>query len=183
MKYIVLIVVLITFTILVYPKDSAGAVQIKAKVEQKEVDKMKWTKNTFKLHSTLVKEWMDTELAKYLINACKSKANDPRKCVIHASMISKAESNLWNNASNGNMFGITGFKGTKKQAIDTWVSKYNKFWYTNKSPYDYYKSTPTAKPRSVYCMSEYQPDGKHLNYCKNGIKHANYMFNLLAYDR
>lgn len=47
---------------------------------------------------------MDTKIAEYLINKCKSTAKDPRKCIIHAAMISKAESNMGRDASNGNMF-------------------------------------------------------------------------------
>ncbi len=177
MKYVIIAVIILVVYFI--PRESAGAI----KYSKQPANKMTWTESTKKLHKTIVSQWMNYDIAKYLINKCKETAKDARKCVIHASMISKAESNMGRDAVNGNMFWITWYKWTLKGAIDTWVWKYNKYWYNNTKPSDYYKTSNSHLPRSRYCMSEYQPDGTHLNYCKNGIKHSTYIFNLLTYER
>jgi len=49
---------------------------------------------------------MDKSLSEYVINSCKATAVNPRRCVITAVMIAKAESNLGRNAYKNNVWGI-----------------------------------------------------------------------------
>lgn len=69
---------------------------------------------------------------------------------------------------------------SRTDAVRKWVCQYNKTWYKNKSPDDFYKKSPSHSPRSAYCMSEIQPDKTHLNYCKHWTVHAWRVFTSLS---
>lgn len=134
--------------------------------------KSTWTKATYELKNKMVKQGMDEDLAKVIINECKAKAKDPRHCVVTASFISSAESSMGNSLDKcNNVFWVTGVCAkTRTEAVKDWVTRYNKYWYKTKGPHEFYSNTPKRIPRTYYCMSEHSSGAE--GYCPNGFNHA-----------
>lgn len=161
-----------------------------------------WSNETYqlksKMYSALPSGGFDDPMANVIINMCKASARDPRHCVIFASAVACAESSCaatWVAASHGNnIFGMTTPNSfvSRTAATRDWINKYNDYWFTAnegfhysycKGPYycgvgaDYdvygfYSNIPNKPPVFNYCLSEKQPDGSLLNYCKNGYASA-----------
>lgn len=127
-----------------------------------------WSKNTHKLAQELRSMWYTKDDAENMINSCKTKANDPRHCVIHMASIWCSETSCW---KSRNMFWVTGYTGTKQQAPQDWVNRYVKWWYKANGDKFFYSNTPVIKPKTRYCMSEESSNSKW--FCPNGYKHYN----------
>ena len=137
-----------------------------------------WTKETYKLNNKLQELWMDNNLSEYVINKCKETAKNPRQCVITASMIAKAESNMWKNAYKFNVWGINEWKKYPSvyKNFDRWLKSYNKHWFKSPLPSHYYsKRWKVSKTR--YCTSE--NSSKSNIWCPNWLKHSTYIYNIL----
>jgi len=137
-----------------------------------------WTKDTYKLYEKVQKLGMEKNLASYVINSCKETAINPRRCVITACMIAKAESNMWQNASGNNVWGINEWKkyDSVYANFDRWLKSYNKYWYKSPLPSHYYP--PVGKvSKTNYCTDENSSWSK--KGCPFGLKHATYAYNFL----
>lgn len=138
-----------------------------------------WNEWTYKLQAKIMKMWMWKDISAYIINRCKAESQNPRQCVIVASFISKAESNMWKNAHNNNMFGINEWKkyGSLYENFDRWFRSYQKYWYNSPHPKHYYpKVWETSK--TCYCTDEKSSNSK--KWCPNGRKHSEYVYYILT---
>lgn len=89
-----------------------------------------WTDTTWETWSKMRDLGFSSNLATDIINECKKSARDPAHCVRTATFIAVAESTAGNNAKKNNVFGIQeGDFATKKEAVDDWISRYNRKWY------------------------------------------------------
>jgi len=70
-------------------------------------------------------------LATDIINECKKRAKNPDHCVRTATFIAVAESTAGNKVTeSNNVFGIEKGKfASKKEAVEDWVTRYNRKWY------------------------------------------------------
>lgn len=123
------------------------------------------------------------ELIAYsLVYTCKSSAKDPVNCIKLGASIVTAESGGGKKCHKNNCFWMNAWAiwyDSVEYSVEHWVSKYNRFWLNQKNPSSFYSNSPDWKPKTRYCLSEYQPDGTHLPYCKNWYKHAWNIFNKL----
>jgi hypothetical protein len=131
---------------------------------------------------TLISLGYNERIAWSLVYTCKDKAKDPRHCIIIGASILKAESGGGNKCYKNGCFGILAgwisYK-TLEKWVEDWVTRYNKYWYRQENPSGFYSNSPNWKPKTHYCLSEHQPDGTTLNYCKNWHKHAWSAFNTI----
>jgi len=102
----------------------------------------------------------NTGITKHIIYACETARNQPH-CINMILWVSKAESSIFRNCSQGNCLGLKPGGNLKefpnvKYCIDYRVEKYNKFRYTNKNGSDMIN-------RSHYC------DGACANTWSNWI--------------
>lgn len=128
-----------------------------------------WTQATKEKQNTLVNLWMESSLAKSLINTCKATALDPAHCVKIWASILAAESSLGKKCHKNNCAGIADWKigyESKEDGIKDWVKRYNKYWYKQKNPDGFYSNTPKRIPATRYCM------WGSAGYCKHGHKNA-----------
>lgn len=93
----------------------------------------KWTASTYEIHRRLVALGYDTKLATYMIDACKSRAQNPRHCIVTMGFIGTSESQAGSTAYKNNIFGFrdTAF-ATRKKAVDAWMDTYVRKWYKTK---------------------------------------------------
>ena len=138
-----------------------------------------WTKQTYALYNQLQEIWMEKNLASYVINRCKETAEKPRRCVITAAMIAKAESQMGKNAYKNNVWGINEGKqyASTYANFDRWIKSYNRYWYKSPLPYHYYPARGDVS-RTRYCTDEESSWSK--KWCPNGLKHATYVYNFLT---
>lgn len=157
------------------PENATGGV-----VGTSETDPGEWSESTFEIHRRLVSLGYDEDLARYMIDECKEKADNPRHCVITAGFIGKAESQAGRTAHRNNVFGFrkTRFPDTKK-AVDSWIRNYTKKWHKTKGPAAFYSPKPGLPP-TRYCVDEVQKDGTVLPYCPNGYRNAMIAYKVLV---
>lgn len=116
------------------------------------------------------------------IERCNKYAKDPRNCKITKSFIWGNESTFCKNAYNHNCFWINKkwfVLKSDSESIEDFNKRYNKYWYKNLKPKDFYPATAKSNTRTWYCKSEYQPNWKLLNYCPNGYSNATHIYNIL----
>ena len=113
---------------------------------------------------------MNKELADKIINECKMRAPiSARHCVLIATAISNAESNLWRNAYHGNVFGSKAHSGTEMDAVVRFVSVYAVHYYKpSYDPSDFYQAH--GIPRTHYCTDEVSSGSSH--GCPNWVKQS-----------
>lgn len=121
---------------------------------------------------------MDKNLSEYVINRCKDTAENPRRCVVTAAMISKAESQMGQNAYKNNVWGINEWKTYKSvyANFDRWLKSYNKYWYKSPLPSHYYPPKGWES-KTMYCTDEHSSNSK--KGCPNWLKHATVVYNIL----
>lgn len=137
-----------------------------------------WNEGTWKLENKMIEMWMNKNLADYIINSCKVTSENPRRCIITACMISKAESNMGKNAYKNNVWGINEWKTywSVYENFDRWLKSYNKWWFRSPLPIHYYP--PVGKTsKTMYCTDEQSSGSK--KGCPFGLKHATYAYNIL----
>jgi len=95
-----------------------------------------------------------------LIQSCKDWAIDPRHCILVwlTLMYNEAGNQQKSTAciSRNNCFGVQSGKAkysTLEEWTDTWVVKYNRYWYKAQSASYFYSSAGRLSP-SRYCVSE-----------------------------
>ena len=134
--------------------------------------------------NTLVSLWIEARIAGSLVYTCKNTAKDPVKCIKLWASIVKAESGGgFRCYKNGCFWILAGWISYKsvEAGVEDWVKRYNKHWYRQETPSNFYSNSPNWKPKTHYCMSEHQPDWTTLSYCKNWYKHSWDMFNSIPF--
>ncbi len=115
-----------------------------------------WSKETNRKLDVLVQIGMPKQLATALITECKSQAIDPAHCIKVGASILGAESTLGTNCTESfNCFGMEDGRTkytSKTDGVRSWVTKYTKYWYKQKSPDGFYSNTPKRLPVTRYCM-------------------------------
>ena len=143
-----------------------------------------WTKSTQVKYNSLVAIGMKGTHAKSLINYCK-KVKESAMCVKIWASIFWNESSMFKSCYNNNCSGMKWW-ALKYKSIDAgikdWVSRWDKYWYKQKSMHSFYSNKPWVLPATRYCLSEYQPNGKKLDYCPNGYKNSNAIFSRLNWE-
>lgn len=138
-----------------------------------------WTKDTQKLHNNIVSLGMPKDISIYIINRCKKEAQNPRRCIITAAFISKAESGMGQNAVGYNMFWIN--EGKKYKSLyanfDRWFKSYQKYWYKSDHPSAFYPPRWKVSKHN-YCASEESSVSK--KGCPFWLKNAIIVFNILT---
>jgi len=130
----------------------------------------------------LVSLGISERVAYSLVYSCKNSAIDAVNCIKLGASIVTAESGGGKKCHKNNCFWMGAWSiwyDSVEDSVEHWVSKYNRFWLNQKNPSSFYSNSPDWKPKTRYCLSEYQPDGTHLPYCKNWYKHAWNIFNKL----
>ena len=131
----------------------------------------------------LIKSGIRKEISETLVNECKNTAIDARNCIIVGWFIFANESSWWANCYANNCSWMKAWWIAYKSIEDwvkDWVRRYNLYWFRQSKPSSFYSSQSWVLPKTRYCLSEIQPDWTHLDYCKNGAKHAWAMYNLLT---
>lgn len=141
-----------------------------------------WTCDAKCKIETLTKIGIRNEIAEALVNTCKKQDIAVVNCIKLWASIVMAES-WWGNQCYKNWcFGIlakwVNYK-TIEEWVEDWVKRFWKFWLNQKNPNSFYSNSPDWKPKTRYCLSENQPDGTVLPYCKNWHKHSWNTFNKL----
>ena len=109
-----------------------------------------------------------------IINEGCKKARSHIHCVRTSAFLAWNESTAGQNAYKQNIWWMHGGESESEQeAFNKWFRTYNKWWYKTSGAWDFYSPYPGKLPRTRYCLSEYQPDGRLLNWCPNGYKNAN----------
>lgn len=118
-----------------------------------------------------------------IVNRCNKYAKSPRKCKITKWFIWWNESTFFTNAYKHNGFWINKkwveFK-SDIESIEDFNIRYNKYWYKNTWPWYFYSNSAKNPPKSRFCMSEYQTDGRLLQSCPNGLKNATFYYTILS---
>jgi hypothetical protein len=126
------------------------------------------------------------EIAEVLIFNCKALADDPVNCIKIGAFIVQNESSGGKNCKKSNKYNCfwvavnENYKSYNDWVIH-WVGKYNKFWFRQRTPDNFYSNSPNWKPKTHYCMSEVQPNWKTLPYCPNWHKNAWSVYNKLKF--
>ena len=142
-----------------------------------------WDKETIRKEQILINLWMQEDLADKILSECKINAPVGKEvqCVKTATFISKAESNLWNNAFEWNVFGNKAHKGDKLHAVEEFVQAFSKYYYKDKEadPSAFYSPSPSHTPITHYCLSEDSSWSKW--YCPNWYKNAKSVYDKLNF--
>lgn len=128
--------------------------------------------------------WFSKGLSKIIDKGCEQ-ARNKKHCVQVASFIGWNESTAGKNAYHFNIWGMHGGESKSEQeAFDKWFSIYNRWWYKTHGVGDFYSPTPKP-PRTHYCMSEHESDGRYLNFCPQGFRNATHYLSLFnsKYER
>lgn len=132
----------------------------------------------------LVSIGINERIAYSLVYTCKSSAKDPVNCIKLGASIVTAESGGGKKCHKNNCFWMNAWAiwyDSVEDSVEHWVSKYNKFWFNQKNPSSFYSNSRAWKPKTRYCLSEFQPDWTHLSYCKNWYRHSWSMFNKIQF--
>lgn len=129
------------------------------------------------LDQKLIELWGQKE-ANIVIEKCNAYAKNPKHCKIVHTFVAKSESNLCKDASKFNCYWNSKYKFNSTTEAHTQFNKtYNKYYYKNLKPSDFYSSKSWVIPRTHYCMSENSSNSS--NFCPNWAKTAWHIYNLL----
>lgn len=125
-----------------------------------------------------IKENFTRNNAVQIIRSCNKYAKNPKHCKIVKSFVAKAESNNCKNAYKHNCFWNSKYKfNSDIEAIIQFNKTYNKYYWKNSIPSDFYRPVWTWK--HYYCTSEESSNTK--NGCPNWAKVAWQVYNKLKY--
>ena len=133
-----------------------------------------WTSATYELQNKMIDIGWSKTNSEYIINECKATAKDPRKCAIYAASIWANETQACKFAFKNSCFWVQKWYDSEKESIKDWIKKWNKWWYKAKWAHHFYSNKKGIKPKTNYCLSEYQPDWKLLSYCPNWYKNVTF---------
>lgn len=123
------------------------------------------------------------EIAESLVTNCKKQDIEVVNCIKLWASIVVAESWWWKRCNKNWCFGILAKVeyNTVEEWVEDWVNRFWKYWLNQKNPSSFYSNSPDWKPKTRYCMSERQPDGSILPYCKNWYNHAWSVYNKIKH--
>lgn len=125
--------------------------------------------------------WIIPEIAESLVTNCKALADNPIRCIKIWAFIVVNESSGWKVCKKSNQYNCFGLSVKENyKSYNDWVlhfiGKYNRFWFRQTSPDDFYSNSIDRKPPTRFCLSE---NSSWLPYCKNWHRIAWSVFNRL----